>query len=139
MTFPAKTSVLDGFPLCPECPTPLKTANFIFIVVSPSLIFYFRNPEKGAFARGALRKLQPNLRKIAGISFRTSLTEEGRTKLSQMFREFESQFRTISYKYPFSNAPLLARNDKPHRNPGCKTRVPQTSGLEMPDNSVLLL
>ena len=35
-----------------------------------------RNPEKGAFARGALRKVvancAPNLRKIAGSSFRTS-------------------------------------------------------------------
>ena len=41
MTFPTKkTSVLDDFPLCPKAP-PLKTANFIFIVVSPSL----RNPD----------------------------------------------------------------------------------------------
>ena len=36
----------------------------------------FRNPEKGAFARGALHKFvancAPNLRKIAGISLRTS-------------------------------------------------------------------
>ena len=41
-----------------------------------------RNPEKGAFAKGALRKFvancAPNLRKIAGISFRAS--EEGCAK-----------------------------------------------------------
>ena len=33
-----KNSVLDDFPLCPQSPSPLKTVNFIFIVVSPSLI-----------------------------------------------------------------------------------------------------
>ena len=34
-----KNSVLDDFPLCPQCrpPPPLKTANSIYIVVSPSL------------------------------------------------------------------------------------------------------
>ena len=68
-----------------------------------------RNPEKGAFVRGALRKLvadcAPNLRKSAGISFRTS--EEGCAKLSQIYREFESRFRTILCKYPFSNARFL--------------------------------
>ena len=51
-----------------------------------------RYPEKGALAKGALRKFvancAPNLRKIAGISFRTS--EEGCAKLSQICREFES-------------------------------------------------
>ena len=61
----------------------------------------FRNPEKGAFAKVALRKFAancaPNLRKIAGISFRTS--EEGCAKLSQICREFESKFRTILCKY----------------------------------------
>ena len=41
-----------------------------------------RNPEKGAFA------------------------EEGCAKLSQICREFESQFWTIFCKYPFSNAPF---------------------------------
>ena len=34
-----KNSVLDNFPLCPPAhPPPLKNANFIFIVVSLSLI-----------------------------------------------------------------------------------------------------
>ena len=33
-----KNSVLDNFPLGPPCPPPLKSANFIFIVVSLSLI-----------------------------------------------------------------------------------------------------
>ena len=56
-----------------------------------------RNPEKGPFAKAALRRFvancAPNSRKIAGISFRTS--EEGCAKLSQTCRELESQFRTI--------------------------------------------
>ena len=46
----------------------------------------FRSPEKGAFARGALRKFvancAPNLRKIAGNSFRAS--EEGCAKSSHI-------------------------------------------------------
>ena len=37
--FPRKNSVLDDFPLCPQGPPPSKSENFIFIVVSPSLIF----------------------------------------------------------------------------------------------------
>ena len=61
-----------------------------------------RNPEKGAFARGALRKFvancAPNLHRIAGVSFRAS--EEGCAKLSQICREFEGQFLTILCKYP---------------------------------------
>ena len=51
-----------------QTPTPLKSEKFIFIVVSPSLSFSVsvRNPEKGAFARGALRKTCRKLRaKIA--------------------------------------------------------------------------
>ena len=36
MTFPMKNSVLDNFPPCPPA-HPLKSANFIFIVVSLSL------------------------------------------------------------------------------------------------------
>ena len=36
--FPRKTAFLDDFPLCPPGP-PLKSENFIFIVVSPSLIY----------------------------------------------------------------------------------------------------
>ena len=68
----------------------------------------FRNLEKGAFAKWALRKFvancAPNLRKIAGSSLRTS--GEGCAKLSQICRELESQFRTILCKYPFSNAPF---------------------------------
>ena len=38
VAFPTKRSVWDNFPLCPHCPPPLKTANSIFIVVSPALI-----------------------------------------------------------------------------------------------------
>ena len=38
MTFPMKNSVLDNFPPCPPAQPPLKSANFIFIVVSLSLI-----------------------------------------------------------------------------------------------------
>ena len=39
MMFPMKNSVLDNFPLCPPAhPPPLKSVNFIFIVVSLSLI-----------------------------------------------------------------------------------------------------
>ena len=33
-----KNSVLDDFPLCPQGLPPSKSENFIFIVVSPSLI-----------------------------------------------------------------------------------------------------
>ena len=51
-------------------------------------MFCLRNPEKGAFGNGALRKFvancAPNLRKIAGISFCAS--EEGCAKLSQICR-----------------------------------------------------
>ena len=32
-----KTAFLDDFPLCPQGPPPLRSENFIFIVVSPSL------------------------------------------------------------------------------------------------------
>ena len=39
VTFPTKNSVLDDFPLCSQGRTPLKTANFIFIVVSLSLVW----------------------------------------------------------------------------------------------------
>ena len=64
-------------------------------------------PRRGAFAKGALRKVvancAPNLRKIAGVSFRTS--HEGCAKLSRTCRKFESKFRTILCKYPFSKAP----------------------------------
>ena len=51
------------------------------------------------------RKLHAKSAQIAGIAFRTS--EEGCAKLSQLCREFDSQFRTILCKYPFSNAPFL--------------------------------
>ena len=37
--FPWKTVFSDDFPLCPQPPPPPKSANFIFIVVSPSLIW----------------------------------------------------------------------------------------------------
>ena len=33
---PRKTAFLATFPLCPQAPPPLKSANFIFIVVSPA-------------------------------------------------------------------------------------------------------
>ena len=39
MTFPMKNSVLDNFPPCPPAQAPPGSANFIFIVVSLSLIF----------------------------------------------------------------------------------------------------
>ena len=84
----------------------LKMVDSSFIILAS-----IRNPEKGAFARGALRKFvancAANLRKIAGISFRTS--EEGCAKLSRICREF----RTSWCKYPFSNAPLLEISDSP--------------------------
>ena len=70
----------------------------------------FRHSEKGAFAKGALRKsvanCAPNLRKIASSSFHTS--EKGCAKLTvaTLSCKFESQFRTILCKYPFSNAPF---------------------------------
>ena len=35
--FPRKNSILDYFPLCPQCALPPQHENFIFIVVSPSL------------------------------------------------------------------------------------------------------
>ena len=68
--------------------TPLRLNPPIFRLILRQTI---RNPEKGAFAKGAfarggLRKFvancAPNLRKIAGISFRTSY--EGCAKLSQI-------------------------------------------------------
>ena len=89
---------------------PLSLLLTIFVVSGfvPSMFmpFALRNPETGAFARGALRKFcAPNLRrKIVGVSFHTS--EEGCAKLSRVCLEFESRFRTILCKYPFSNAPF---------------------------------
>ena len=53
---------------------------------------FFRNPDKGALCK-FVANCAPNLHKIAGMSFRTS--EEGCAKLSQIYREFESQFRAI--------------------------------------------
>ena len=44
-----------------------------------------------------------NLRKIAGIPFRTS--HKGCAKLSQICRKFESKFQIILCNYPLSNAP----------------------------------
>ena len=44
MTFPMKNSVLDNFAPCPPAQAPLKSANFIFIVVSLSLIFCSKAP-----------------------------------------------------------------------------------------------
>ena len=35
--FPTKQAFLDNFPPCPQGPPPLKSENFIFIVVSPAL------------------------------------------------------------------------------------------------------
>ena len=40
MTFPMKNSVLDNFPPCPPAQAPLKSANFIFIVVSILVAFH---------------------------------------------------------------------------------------------------
>ena len=42
--FPRKQAFLDDFPLCPQGPPPLKSENFIFIVVSPSLSFFEAKP-----------------------------------------------------------------------------------------------
>ena len=39
MAFPTKTSVFGRFSSRPPRPTPLKRANFIFVVVSPPLIY----------------------------------------------------------------------------------------------------
>ena len=63
----------------------------------------FRNPEKGAFSRGRCANLSQIVRQICAklLVFRTS--HEGCTKLSQICRKFESRFRTILCKYPFSN------------------------------------
>ena len=69
----------------------------------------FRNPEKGAFARGALRKFvancAPNLRKIAGNSFRTS--HEGCAKLSQ----FPKSILDNLVQIPLFQCPLLEISD----------------------------
>ena len=71
-------------------------------------VINFRNPEKGMFAKGALRKFvansAPNLRQIACIAFRTS--EEGCTKLSQNCRRFESKISDNFLQIPLSNAPF---------------------------------
>ena len=92
----------------PGTPPGHPTAKFLYVIFLYRFSLFIRNPEKGAFARGALRKFvancAPNLRKSAGISFRTS--EQGCAKMSQTCREFENQFRTILCKYPFSNAPF---------------------------------
>ena len=62
------------------------------------------NPRGSCCGCSPVANCAPNLRKIAGLSFRTS--EEGCTKLSQICREFQSQFRAILCKYPLSNAPF---------------------------------
>ena len=69
---------------------------------------FFRNPEKGAFVRGALRKLiansTPNLHNIAGFRF---ICHTRVRKIVINCRKFESQFRTVSCKYPFFQCPFL--------------------------------
>ena len=63
--------------------------------------------KKGAFARGALREFvanrAPNLREIAGISFRTF--EEGCAKLPQICRELEINFGQLYANTPFPMHP----------------------------------
>ena len=64
MTFPMKNSVLDNFPLCPPAhPPPLKSANFIFIVVSLSLSFVLELElfRAMSFCRGATLTRWPDL------------------------------------------------------------------------------
>ena len=66
-------------------------------------------PRRGRSRRGRCANLSQIARQICAklhkISFRAS--QEVCAKLSQICREFESQFRTILCKYPFSNAPFL--------------------------------
>ena len=54
-----KNSALDNFPPCPPAHPPLKSANFIFIVVSLSL----KNPE------GAERHLNATRQKLPRANF----------------------------------------------------------------------
>ena len=54
--------------------------------------------------RKLVAKCAPNACKTSGVSFRAS--NEGCTKLPQICRKLEDQFRTILCKYPFSNAPI---------------------------------
>ena len=65
-------------------------------------------PRRGRSRRGRCAKLSqiaPNLRKIAGISFRTS--EEGCAKLSQICREFEMSISDNFMQTPLFQCPLL--------------------------------
>ena len=66
---------------------------------------FLRNPEKGGFARGVLRKFAancaPNLRKIAGISFRTS--EAG----AQNCRELVANLKlSVNFGQIYANKPF---------------------------------
>ena len=63
---------------------------------------FIRNPEKGAL-RKFVANCAPNVRKIAGISFRAS--EEGCAHLSQICREFEVNFGQFYANTPFPIPP----------------------------------
>ena len=65
---------------------------------------FFRNPEKGAWRCANLSQIARQI--CAKLPVFRFVPEEGCAKLSQICREFESQFRTILCKYPFSNAPF---------------------------------
>ena len=68
----------------------------------------FHNLIKSEIPRRAqiCRKLRPKFaQKLPVFPFRTS--EEGCAKVSQLYREFESKFRTTLCKYPFSIAPFF--------------------------------
>ena len=64
-------------------------------------------PRKGRSRRGRCANLSQIPREMCTKlpAFRCVL-QEGCAKLPQICREFESQFRTILCKYPFSNAPF---------------------------------
>ena len=72
---------------------------------------YRKSREGGVRERGTAQicraNCAPNLRKKLPVFRFVHQLKEGCAKLSQICREFESQFRTILCKYPFSNAPLL--------------------------------
>ena len=79
----------------PSLPWHFTTHGFLVCIC----FVFIRNPEKGAFARGALRKFAAQLRAKFAQNCRFFVS-------SQICREFDSQFRTILCKYPFSNAPF---------------------------------
>ena len=97
----------ESFPLLTW---PLSTGPFCRVLISatPNLghdivttpVPVLQKPREGVRQGGqflckVVANCTPDSRKIAGISFRTMSSDEGCAKLSQICREFESQFRTI--------------------------------------------